>query len=118
MAGQLIVLEEGIPRRLWENLMNHYIWIAVFVTVGYGAIGFIDDYKKIIRKNTKGLSPRRKLIAQCALAAAAAGLIYVDIGIKDTVIIPFLKNVRPSLGIFYIPFTVLVIVGASNAVNL
>jgi phospho-N-acetylmuramoyl-pentapeptide-transferase len=118
MGGLLIVLATVIPTLLWANLANHYIWIAVLVTLGFGAIGFVDDYKKVIRKDTKGLSPRRKLIAQFALAAAAAGLIYMDIGIKDTVIIPFLKNVRPSLGFLYIPFTVLVIVGASNAVNL
>jgi len=118
MGGLLIVLASVIPTLLWANLANHYIWIAVFVTLGFGAIGFADDYKKVIRKNTKGLSPRGKLIAQFALAATAAGLISMDIGIKDTVIIPFLKNVRPSLGFLYIPFIVLVIVGASNAVNL
>ncbi|HWS16197.1 MAG TPA: phospho-N-acetylmuramoyl-pentapeptide-transferase, partial [Candidatus Methylomirabilis sp.] len=118
MGGLLIVPAMVLPTLLWANLASPYIWIAVFVTVGFGAIGFLDDYKKVIRKDTKGLSPRRKLIAQFSLAAAAAGLIYMDIGIKDTVIIPFLKNVRPSLGILYIPFIVLVIVGASNAVNL
>jgi len=118
MGGLLIVLATVIPTLLWANLVNHYIWIAVFVTLGFGAIGFFDDYRKVIRKDSKGLSPRRKLIAQVVLAATAAGLIYMDIGIKDTVIIPFLKNVRPSLGILYIPFTILVIVGASNAVNL
>ena len=118
MGGLLIVLATVIPTLLWANLTSHYIWIAVFVTLGFGAIGFVDDYKKVIRKDTKGLSPHRKLIAQFALAAAVAGLIYMDLGIKDTVIIPFLKNVRPSLGFLYIPFIVLVIVGASNAVNL
>jgi phospho-N-acetylmuramoyl-pentapeptide-transferase len=118
MGGILIVLATVIPTLLWANLTNHYIWIAVFVTFGFGGIGFIDDYRKVIRKDAKGLSPRGKLVAQFALAAAAAALIYMDIGIKDTVIIPFLKNVRPSLGILYIPFIVLVIVGSSNAVNL
>jgi phospho-N-acetylmuramoyl-pentapeptide-transferase len=118
MGGILIVLATVIPTLLWANLTSHYIWIAVFVTFGFGGIGFIDDYRKVIRKDAKGLSPRGKLVAQFALAAAAAALIYMDIGIKDTVIIPFLKNVRPSLGILYIPFIVLVIVGSSNAVNL
>jgi phospho-N-acetylmuramoyl-pentapeptide-transferase len=118
MGGVLIVLATILPTLLWANLTNQYIWVAVFVTLGFGGIGFVDDYRKVIRKDTKGLSPRRKLLAQVALAAAAAGLIYMDIGIKDTVIVPFLKNVRPSLGFLYIPFTVLVIVGASNAVNL
>jgi len=116
MGGLLIVLATVIPTLLWANLASHYIWIAVFVTIGFGAIGFVDDYKKVIRKNSKGLSPRRKLVAQFALAAGAAAIIYMDIGIKDTVLIPFLKNVRPSLGFLYIPFIILVIVGASNAV--
>jgi phospho-N-acetylmuramoyl-pentapeptide-transferase len=118
MGGVLIVLGTVIPTLLWANLSSPYIWIAVFVTVGFGAVGFVDDYKKVIVKDTKGLSPRGKLALQFALAAAAAALIYTDIGIKDTVNIPFLKNVRPSLGIFYIPFIILVIVGSSNAVNL
>jgi phospho-N-acetylmuramoyl-pentapeptide-transferase len=118
MGGVLIVLAAVIPTLLWANLWSAYIWIAILVTVGYGAIGFIDDYRKVIRKDTKGLSPRRKLALQVLLALVAAALIYADIGIKDTVTIPFFKNLRPTLGVFYIPFIILVIVGASNAVNL
>jgi len=118
MGGILIVVAAVVPTLLWASLASPYIWIAVLVTVGFGAIGFVDDYKKVIRKDTKGLSPRRKLAAQFALAALAAALIYMDIGIKDTVNIPFFKNLRPGLGPLYIPFIVLVIVGASNAVNL
>ena len=118
MGGVLVVLATVVPTLLWANLLSPYIWIAVLVTVGYGAIGFVDDYRKVIRKDTKGLSPRKKLFLQFALAVLAAGLIYTDIGIKDTVNIPFFKNLRPSLGFLYIPFIVFVIVGASNAVNL
>jgi len=118
MGGLLIVVSVVVPTLLWASLASPYIWIAVMVTVGFGAIGFVDDYKKVIRKDTKGLSPRKKLAAQFALASMAAALIYMDIGIKDTVNIPFFKNLRPSLGPLYIPFIVLVIVGASNAVNL
>jgi phospho-N-acetylmuramoyl-pentapeptide-transferase len=118
MGGILIVVATVVPTLLWASLGSHYIWIAVMVTLGFGAIGFVDDYKKVIRKDTKGLSPRKKLAAQIALAGLAAALIYMDIGIKDTVNIPFFKNLRPSLGPLYIPFIVLVIVGASNAVNL
>jgi phospho-N-acetylmuramoyl-pentapeptide-transferase len=118
MGGLLIVLAAVVPTLLWANLESTYIWIAVFVTLGFGTIGFVDDYRKVIRKDTKGLSPRWKLIAQFGVAAAAAAIIYMDIGINDTVNIPFLKSVRPSLGFLYIPFIVLVIVGASNAVNL
>jgi phospho-N-acetylmuramoyl-pentapeptide-transferase len=118
MGGALIVLATVIPTLLWANLRSTYIWIAVLVTVGYGAIGFVDDYRKVIRKDTKGLSPRVKLVFQFALAVLAAGVIYMDIGINDTVSIPFFKNFQPALGFLYIPFIVFVIVGSSNAVNL
>jgi phospho-N-acetylmuramoyl-pentapeptide-transferase len=118
MGGLLIVLAMVIPTLLWANLGNPYIWIAVLVTVGFGAIGFVDDYKKVIRKDSKGLSPRKKLLFQFALAAVAATLIYLDIGIQPKVSIPFFKKLNPSLGPLYIPFIILVIVGASNAVNL
>ncbi len=118
MGGLLIVLATVIPTLLWANLGNTYIWIAVFVTVGFGTIGFVDDYKKVIRKDSKGLSARRKFLSQLALAGVAATLIYLDIGIQDKVSIPFFKKLNPSLGMFYIPFVILVIVGASNAVNL
>jgi len=118
MGGVLIVLAAVVPTLLWANLLSPYIWIAVLVTVGYGAIGFVDDYRKVIRKDTKGLSPRWKLALQLAFAIMAAGLIYMDIGIKDTVTVPFFKNLSPKLGFLYIPFIVFVIVGASNAVNL
>ena len=118
MGGLLIVLATVIPTLLWANLGNTYIWIAVLVTVGFGAIGFVDDYKKVVRKDSKGLSPRKKLFFQFALAAVAATLIYLDIGIQPKVSIPFFKKLNPDLGLFYIPFIILVIVGASNAVNL
>ncbi len=118
MGGLLIVLATVIPTLLWANLGNPYIWIAVFVTVGFGAIGFVDDYKKVIRKDSKGLSAGKKLMFQLALAGVAATLIYLDIGIQPKVSIPFFKRLNPSLGMLYIPFIILVIVGASNAVNL
>ena len=118
MGGLLIVLATVIPTLLWANLGNPYIWIAVLVTVGFGAIGFVDDYKKVIRKDSKGLSARKKLLFQIALAAVAATLIYLDIGIQPKVSIPFFKKLNPDLGLFYILFIILVIVGASNAVNL
>ena len=118
MGGLLIVLATVIPTLLWANLGNPYIWIAVLVTVGFGAIGFVDDYKKVVRKDSKGLSPRKKLLFQFALAAVAATLIYLDIGIQSKVSIPFFKKLNPNLGPLYIPFIILVIVGASNAVNL
>ncbi len=118
MGGLLIVLAAVVPTLLWANLTNPYIWIAVFVTVGYGTIGFIDDYKKVIRKDPKGMSARTKFLSQVVLATVAALLISTDIGIQAKVSVPFFKKLNPDLGMLYVPFIVLVIVGASNAVNL
>lgn len=118
MGGLLIVPAVVVPTLLWANLTNPYIWIAVFVTVGFGAVGFVDDYKKVILRNSKGLSATWKFLLQVLLAGVAATLIYLDIGINDKVSIPFFKRLNPGLGAFYIPFIILVIVGASNAVNL
>ncbi len=118
MGGLLIVLAIVIPTLLWANLRNSYIWIAVFVTIGYGAVGFLDDYKKVIRKDSKGLSAKWKFCFQILLAGVAAILIYMDVGINDRVSVPFFKRINPGLGLFYVPFIILVIVGASNAVNL
>ena len=118
MGGLLIVLATVIPTLLWANLGNTYIWIAVFVMLGFGTIGFLDDYRKVVQKNSKGLPPRTKFLLQILLAAVAATLIYLDVGIQDKVSIPFFKKLNPSLGFLYIPFVILVIVGASNAVNL
>ena len=118
MGGVLVLLATIIPTLLWANLTNPYIWIAVLVMAGFGALGFADDYTKVIRKNSKGLSPKTKLFFQFTLAILAAWFIHMDLGINNTLTIPFFKNLRPDLGYFYIPFIVLVIVGASNAVNL
>jgi len=118
MGGLLIVLATVIPTLLWANLGNTYIWIAVFVMLGFGTIGFLDDYRKVVKKDSKGLPPRTKFLLQVLLAAVAATLIYLDVGIQDKVSIPFFKKLNPSLGFLYIPFVILVIVGASNAVNL
>jgi phospho-N-acetylmuramoyl-pentapeptide-transferase len=118
MGGLLIVLAIVIPTLLWANLTISYIWIAVFVTLGYGGIGFLDDYKKVIRKDPHGLRGMTKFTGQILLAGVAAMMIYMDIGIQDKVSIPFFKKLNPSLGILYIPFVIFVIVGASNAVNL
>ncbi len=118
MGGLLIVLAAVVPTLLWANLTNPYIWIAVFVTVGFGTIGFIDDYKKVIRKDPKGMSARAKFLCQVVLATVAALLIATDIGIQAKVSVPFFKKLNPNLGFLYVPFIVLVIVGASNAVNL
>src|SRR3989337_1391674 len=94
MGGLLIVLATVIPTLLWANLGNPYISIAVFVTVGFGAIGFADDYKKVIRKDSKGLSPRKKFLCQLALAGVAATLIYLDIGLPPQASVPVFQQLQ------------------------
>ena len=118
MGGALILLAIILPTLLWADLTNLYIWVTLLVTTGYGAIGFIDDYLKVVRKNSDGISARQKMFWQILIALIAALLLY-NFGHFDTHLsLPFFKNVNPDLGIFYIPFAVLVMVGASNAVNL
>jgi len=118
MGGVLILASIIIPTLLWSDLTNSYIWLALFIISGYGIIGFVDDYKKVVEKNPKGLTPRQKMFWQILLAGAVATILYVLPGFSEELYFPFLKKLHPDLGLFYIPFVTLVIVGASNAVNL
>jgi len=118
MGGALILTGIVIPTLLWGDLTNLNIWIAVGLTLSYGLIGYIDDYKKVILKNSKGLSGRHKLIGQVIFAAIAAYLLYKEAGISTDLRFPFLKNYSLELGWMFIPFAILVMVGSSNAVNL
>jgi len=92
--------------------------LALFGTVAFGVIGFLDDYLKLTRKNSKGMTPRVKLFVQFAVAFVVAVVLYAYPKFSTEIGFPFIKNIRPNLGVFYIPFAMLVIVGASNAVNL
>ncbi len=118
MGGTLIIFSLVVATLLLADLANPYVWIAVVVTVCFGVIGFVDDYRKIRFKNSAGLEGRRKLLYQGAVATVAAVSLYSISGFDGTVAMPFLKDVRPDLGWLYVPFAVFVIVGASNAVNL
>ncbi len=118
MGGVLILAAILIPTLLWADLTNIYIWLALLVIVGYGIIGFVDDYKKVVEKNTKGLTARQKMFWQLVIACGVATVLYLLPGFSEQVYFPFFKNLHPDLGYFYIPFVALVIVGASNAVNL
>jgi phospho-N-acetylmuramoyl-pentapeptide-transferase len=118
MGGVLILAAILIPTLLWADLTNKYIWLALFIITGYGIIGFIDDYKKVVEKNPKGLTPRQKMFWQVLLAGAVAIILYIIPGFSEEIYFPFFKKLHPDLGYFYIPFVALVIVGASNAVNL
>lgn len=118
MGGVLILAAIVIPTLLWADLSNRYIWLALSIIVGYGLIGFVDDYKKVVEKNPKGLSPRQKTFFQVLLGLLVGAALYYTPGFSTELTIPFFKNLRPDLGIFYIPFVMLVIFGASSAVNL
>ncbi|MCK5826134.1 MAG: phospho-N-acetylmuramoyl-pentapeptide-transferase [Desulfuromusa sp.] len=118
MGGALILLAIILPTLLWADLTNLYIWVTLLVTAGYGAVGFVDDYLKVVRKSSAGISARQKMFWQILIALAAALLLY-SCGHFDTRLsLPFFKHINPDIGWFYIPFAILVMVGASNAVNL
>jgi len=115
MGGLLILMVLTITTLLWADLSNGFIWLALLVTLGYGLIGFLDDYLKIMRADPKGLAGRWKLLLQCLFGGiAAAGLWMMTDPIVD---IPFF-NVQWDMGWFYVVFVVFVLVGTSNAVNL
>ncbi len=120
MGGIIIIASVVLSVLLWGNLKNHYIWIMLISFLGFGLIGFIDDYLKATRKNYKGLPGRYKLFAQFLLASSVTLFLYFNPKDPYTTVlsIPFFKQWLIDLGIFYIPFAVFVIVGSSNAVNL
>ena len=122
MGGILICVAIIIPTILWADILNPYIWIVLFVTGAYGAIGFIDDYRKLAKKRNLGLTPRQKFGAQFAVALLVAlAIAYLPMlknNYSTSITFPFLKEVALNLGLLYIPFVMLVLVGASNAVNL
>ncbi len=120
MGGLLILLAVTLATLLWADLRNRQIWVVLTVTLAFGAIGFVDDYKKLVLNNCKGLSARRKLFWQTAIALGAAGFLYATAKVpaETSYIVPFFKQVAVDLGWGYVLLTCLVIVGSSNAVNL
>lgn len=120
MGGALIIAAVVVSTLLWADLRNHYVWIAIFVTAAFGLIGFVDDYRKLKYGNAKGLSARNKFLYQTVAGGLAAIFIYASANsaVESSVLIPVLKNVAIPLGIGYIFWSYLVVVGTSNAVNL
>ncbi len=118
MGGILIILSTVIPAILWVKLNNPYLWIMIFTILSFGLIGFIDDYKKIMRKNNLGLTAKQKFTLEFLFAFIIALVLYFIPSIDTVLRFPFFKNLSLDLGIFYIPFAMFVIVGTSNAVNL
>lgn len=118
MGGGLILISIVLSTLLWADLSNKKIWIALLTTILFGIVGFFDDYRKVILKNSKGLTGKQKLFLQTIIALASAYTIY---WLQDTPAVlkfPFFKGWSLDLGVLFIPFAIMVIVGTSNAVNL
>lgn len=120
MGGLMIMAGVLVSALLWANLANPYVWIVIFVTVGFGAIGFYDDYLKVTKQSHKGFSGRSRLAIEAAIAAVACiAISYVEApGLANKLALPFSKELIFNLGWFYIIFAGFVIVGAGNAVNI
>ena len=120
MGGVMILFAIGVSTLLWADLRNPYVWFSLFVLFGYGAVGFVDDYRKITRKSTDGLVARWKYFWLSVVALVAVFGMYAMGQDTDAtrLVVPFFKTVMPQLGIFYIVLAYFVIVGSSNAVNL
>ena len=118
MGGTLIIFSISVSTLLWANLTNYFVWVVLFVTLGFGGIGFIDDYLMQIKKQSKGLTVRKKILLQTILAMVAGIMVYVSPDFSTRITIPFFKNISPDLRWGYILFAALVIIGTSNAVNI
>ena len=120
MGGLLILSAILVSTLLWARLDNPYIWIVLFVTYGFGLIGFADDYAKVTKQNTKGVSSRVRFLLGLLIAAIAGGMAAYahPADLTGQLAFPIFKNALLNLGWFFVPFAMVVIVGAANAVNL
>jgi len=118
MGGVLIWISVFVSILLWSKFLDPFVILASAIIIIFGIIGFIDDYRKVILRDAKGLRARWKFPLQLISATFAVMVLFDVIGMDRNLVVPFFKGVQPNLGWFYIPFAVLVMVGASNAVNL
>jgi phospho-N-acetylmuramoyl-pentapeptide-transferase len=120
MGGVLILVAIGVSTLLWSNLKNPYVWVVLAVMAVFGAVGWVDDFRKVVEKNPRGLPGRWKYFWQSVAGIGAAVFLYyyARTPVETSLIVPFFKNVVIPLGIFYMVLTYFVIVGTSNAVNL
>ncbi len=121
MGGALILVSIAITTLLWADLGNRYVWVVLVVTLGFGIVGWVDDYRKVVHRNPKGLSARKKFLWQSAIGLAAAVYLATSATVpaQTELIVPFFKQVTYPLGIVgFVVMSYLVIVGTSNAVNL
>lgn len=117
MGGVVMIAAVTLGGLLFCDLSNSYVWLTLGVMVSYAALGFVDDWRKIRKQNTKGVSGKGKLFWQSFIAVVVAVLLLRN-GFSTELYFPFFKNVTPDLGLFFIAFTMIVLVGTSNAVNL
>ncbi|MEY4983511.1 MAG: hypothetical protein RIR62_1777 [Pseudomonadota bacterium] len=120
MGGLLILTALLVSTLLWARWDNPYVWIVLLVTLAFGLIGFADDYAKVTKQNTKGVSGRVRMAAGLVIAALAAfaAAAFHPAELTNQLAVPFFKDVLLNLGILFVPFGMIVIVGAANAVNL
>lgn len=120
MGGFLILLAIIVSTLLWADLTNGYVWTLLLITVGFGAIGFADDYQKLTKSKSKGIPARVRLLAEIIVAGVATlWIMHLTPSPLDTALaLPFVKNFLIELSWFFVPFAIFVIVGASNSVNL
>ena len=118
MGGVLIIFAVLLSTFLWADITNVYVWLVMLSIVGFGLVGFVDDYVKILRGQSMGLNVWQKLVAQIGVALGIGLFFYSSPGYSTQLSVPFFKSFTPDLGPFYVPFAILVIVGCSNAVNL
>jgi len=121
MGGALILVAIGVSTLLWADLHNRFVWVVLVTTLGFGAIGWVDDYRKVVYKNPKGLSAKAKYFWQSLIGLGVAIFLYKTAAtpIETTLIVPFFKSLTLPLGVVgFVLLTYLVIVGSSNAVNL
>lgn len=118
MGGGLILLSTLGPVLLWIDMMNPLVWAVLMVTWGFGAIGYVDDYLKVSKKNSKGLSGKLRLGGEFLISGLVVAALIQWAGLSTVVSLPFVKTLSVDMGWFYVAFAALVIVGTANAVNL
>ncbi len=120
MGGALILVAVAVSTLLWSDLGNKYMWVVLLTTLAFGVIGWVDDYKKLVKKDSRGLIARWKYLWQSVVALAAAGFLYAtaELPAETQLIVPFFKDVAIPLGWGFVVLAYFVIVGSSNAVNL
>ncbi|MDN6179577.1 MAG: phospho-N-acetylmuramoyl-pentapeptide-transferase [Halomonas subglaciescola] len=120
MGGVMVLISIAISTLVWADLTNHYVWVVLGVTLGFGAIGWVDDYRKVVEKNPRGLPGKWKYFWQSVIGLGAACILYMTAAsaVEISLLIPMVKGVMLPLGLFFIVLSYFVIVGSSNAVNL